>query len=277
MKKQKPRTTSKKKRRKKKVRKISLAIIILLILCMVAFVALYLTGKFRVDSIDQAAKSNTAVAYIDYSDSTASKITVTADGRALNTLTKSPTDIPELTGLEFTKVIEGEPLEYDNADAFDYAIAVVNALRKFNIYVREINIDSNNEATAFINNVTILFGTNDGKIEQKVSDLNDFFAQVKDLRGTLHMEEVNDKIGYTFKQEKEVQPETKLAEETTEETTDEGGGDEQVEEYQEEVYYEEWQEPEYQEEVYYEEWQEPVYEEEYYDPNAEWVPEEQLW
>jgi len=279
--------TKKKTARKKKnsaintrKKKVTLAVIVALAVCAAALVILYATGVIRFEKVETVISNRTGVAYVNYADE---NMIINSDGRVLESSDVQPEDIPLLTGIEFTKIVSGEHLEYEVPEAFEYAIKLIMALRTNEIAVREINISADLEASAYVNRITILFGKDD-KTEIKAADLADFFDQVKDLKGTLHMEVVNEKLGYTFKQESEntaiiQEPATGAKREDNGEEEDTQDGEEvNNEEFVEEEYYEEpvgeegvyeeevYEEPVYEEEVYEEPvYEEPVYEEEVYE------------
>lgn len=183
-------------RRKRKRRNIVPIIIILAIIVAAAGV-LFLTGTFKFKQADNRSSNRTAMAYITSGNSI---IVINSDGIVLKKSASLPSGVPEFTGLEVTSSDVDEEIECSDQGGLSYLMSIAGYLIQYDIPVTEINYSDEYEATVYSNNIKILLGR-ENKTGEKIRDLNDFYDQIKDLRGTLHMEAVNENIGYTFKQE----------------------------------------------------------------------------
>ena len=134
--------------------------------------------------------------YVEYMDTC---MLIDKAGNVIGSTQEPPTDIPKINGISFSTIIIGEPLVASNEDAYAYAKKIVDSLNKNALFMNEVYVSSDLEATMYINSVRILLGS-DNKTEDKIHDLRDFYEDVKDLSGTLDMQELShNNSGYSLK------------------------------------------------------------------------------
>ena len=172
--------------------------------CVIAAcVVLYLTGVIKLPFGDKAEKKQTstspAVFYVEYMNTF---MLVDNGGTVIGSVQEMPEEIPEVNGISFSNIIVGEQLIPEEEAAYAYARKIIDALKKNELYMREIYISTDLKATLYVNNVRILLGE-DNKTEDKIREMRDFYEDFKDLSGTLDLQELSvNNIGYTFKLDK---------------------------------------------------------------------------
>ena len=207
--------------RKKKV--LIIIIVIILIAAAVTGVLMWRGVISFGKGTETVSDEKTAVAYVANQEE---YLTIDISGEVLAILTEAPTDIPKITGIEFTNAGVGNVLDWDNTDDFNYAVKVIEALADTNITINEIILDDSGQLTLVSGDLKILLGDNE-KTEEKIRDLNDFISELSGKKGTLNMKEVNDTLGYSFRPEQETVVQTTEAETAAEENADEeNAGDE---------------------------------------------------
>jgi len=171
-------------------------IIVAVSVCVIAFCILFLTGVIKFDKEETVLDKSKAIAYIDYLDSF---VLVDKDYLVYGSQTEEPTGIPKVAGVDFSKMVVGEKMELLDEGKATYAMDVVDSLRRNSILVDQVFVSNDMTATIFVNNIHILMGKN-VDTEEKIHDLRDFFDEVKNLNGTLNMQELSqNNIGYSFK------------------------------------------------------------------------------
>lgn len=164
--------------------------------CVIAFCTLFLTGVIKFNSGEKSVDKSKAVAYIDYLDA---HMLVDKDYYVYGSEVEVPENIPKITGVTFDKIVVGKPLVVNNESIANYAMKIVDSLKKNAISVPEVYISEDGNGTILVGNVQIVLGK-DNKTEEKIHDLRDFFDEVKDLSGTLDMQELSkNNIGYSFR------------------------------------------------------------------------------
>lgn len=141
-------------------------------------------------------------------------ITINIKGTVVSRGTEEPSDIPKITGIEFSNAETGSKIDWGNTEDFEYVAEILEALKGTDISANEIIVDESGQVTLVCGSLKVQLGKNE-KTSQKIKDLNDFISELNGKKGTLNMKEVNDTLGYSFRPEPETvtQAETTTAEE----------------------------------------------------------------
>lgn len=165
--------------------------------CIIAVCALILTGVIPLPWKKKEAAPKAPVFYVEYTNY---YMLIGEGNRILSAEPEMPEGVPKISGISYDSIVVGKTLVPSDEAAFAYAQKVLAALGRNELFVNEIYISSDLQAILYVNNVKILLGT-DSQTEEKLNDLRDFFNDVKDLSGTLNMQELShNNIGYSFKQ-----------------------------------------------------------------------------
>lgn len=171
-------------------------VVVAVAVCVIAFCVLFLTGVIKFDKAEVKTDKSQAVAYIHYLDA---HMLVEKDYQVCGSEVEAPSQLPEIAGVFFENVVVGKKLSFINEQSAAYAMRVVENLRKNSISVDQVFISETQDATLLVGNVKILLGK-ESKTEEKIHDLRDFFDEVKELSGTLDMQELSqNNLGYSFK------------------------------------------------------------------------------
>ncbi|MBR3243443.1 MAG: cell division protein FtsQ/DivIB [Parasporobacterium sp.] len=177
-------------------KKVIIIIISVAAVCIIAACVLYLRGVIRLPWGQSETPEPKAEMYLEYMDEF---MLIDSNGVVIGSTSEPPEGIPKINGIDFPTIIVGEKLAPENEEAYAYAKRIVNALKKNSLFMREIYISSDLEASLYINDVCIFLGA-DNKTEEKLNELRDFIDDFKDLSGTLDMQELSvNNLGYTFK------------------------------------------------------------------------------
>ena len=181
------------------MKKRTIIIISAAALCVIAACVLYLTGVIRFPGREEESVPQKPVFYVEYINTC---MLVDADGTVTGSAAEAPTDIPKLNGISFARIIVGQELIPTDPNTFEYGRKVIDALSRNGVFVDEVYISSDLQATMYIGKVKVLLGVDD-KTDEKIRDLRDFYEDLKDLSGTLDMQQlsVNNK-GYSLRPDK---------------------------------------------------------------------------
>ncbi len=168
--------------------------------CVIAACILFLTGVIKFPWRKEPAAPKKAAFYVEYINTC---MLVAADGVVIGSTDEPPADIPEVSGISFSKIIVGEELEPTDPHTYEYARKVIDSLTRNTVFVNKVYISSDLQATMYINKVRVLLGADD-KTEEKIRDLRDFYEDMKDLSGTLDMQQLSvNNHGYSLRPDKE--------------------------------------------------------------------------
>ena len=104
--------------------------------------------------------------------------------------------IPVIDGLDFGRIVLYEKLPISNENVFKEMLDITQVLVGYGINVDRITISSDNNITLYIGK-----GKKD-KVSKAVGELRDIWEKIKDLSGTLYLDNYNpikDNTTYTFK------------------------------------------------------------------------------
>ena len=164
--------------------------------CVIAACALILTGVIPFPWLKKETAQKQPILYVAYTDSC---MLVDDQDVVIESTPEIPEGIPRVSGISFSSIIVGKKLVPVEEAAYQYARKIVEALSRNNLFANEVYISSDLRATIYVNNVKILLGTDD-KTEEKLKELRDFYEDLKDLSGTLDMQELSqNNIGYSLK------------------------------------------------------------------------------
>lgn len=135
------------------------------------------------------------VAYVYYADT---YLSLDKNGIVCSNSSGRPNGIPEIAGIDFTKLTYGKPAQAQEKTALDYVLRVASDLSKQEIRTDKI-VYENRMITVYTGLLEIQLGKNE-KTDDKISDLADFISQLNGQSGTLFMQNGNaNNYGYTFR------------------------------------------------------------------------------
>ena len=135
------------------------------------------------------------VAYVYYADM---YLSLDKNGIVCSNSSGRPNGIPEIAGIDFTKLTYGKPAQAQEKTALDYVLRVASDLSKQEIRTDKI-VYENRMITVYTGLLEIQLGKNE-KTDDKISDLADFISQLNGQSGTLFMQNGNaNNYGYTFR------------------------------------------------------------------------------
>ena len=111
-----------------------------------------------------------------------------------------PSGIPEVTGVDFSRLVYGSPAEPEDPSALQYVVQTAVSLKKHGISVEKI-VYKNRMITLVLQGLSVELGKNDAT-DEKINDLYDMLKLLQGRRGTLYMQNGNAGIyGYTFREQ----------------------------------------------------------------------------
>jgi len=123
------------------------------------------------------------------------------DGVIVESSTKTLSGVPQVTGLSFKSIVLNSKLEVSNPSVFSEVLELTQSFDKYEIIVDKIYFDSNNEVTLYMSQIKVLLGKCD-KLVDKLNELKQMSPDLKDRKGTLHLENYTaDASGFIFKEE----------------------------------------------------------------------------
>ena len=177
-----------------------IAVIFILIIILAGAVVLICTlrgnGNKNMSATEGAAVSaGDGVAYVYYADT---YLSLDKNSIVCSNSSGRPNGIPEISGIDFTKLTYGKPAQAQEKTALDYVLRVASDLSKQEIRADKIVYD-NRMVTVYTGLLEIQLGKNE-KTDDKISDLADFIGKLDGQSGTLFMQNGNaNNYGYTFR------------------------------------------------------------------------------
>ncbi|SHJ04154.1 cell division protein FtsQ/DivIB [Parasporobacterium paucivorans] len=111
--------------------------------------------------------------------------------------------VPFITGLDLKYIVVDKKLPIEENRTLDLLVNTAVLTGYYGVKAEEIHLVPPDEVLIRIGNVRVELGTKKN-LEEKISDLSDFYAQLDGLSGTLDMRKYNEsKTGYTFRKETE--------------------------------------------------------------------------
>lgn len=109
------------------------------------------------------------------------------DGIVVESSTKILSDVPQISGLKFTKIVLGEKLEVENGDIFMKVLELTQGFDKYQIMADKIFFDSDGIVTLTLQNVKVLLGSCEN-LTDTLYELRQMLPQLEGMKGTLHLE-----------------------------------------------------------------------------------------
>ena len=123
------------------------------------------------------------------------------DGIVVETSTEKTTGIPQVTGLQYDRVILHEALPVEKPDVFDEVLNITQQLDKYSMSADRIYFDSDYRVTLMFGEAKVSLG-DDGYMEEKIMKLQYILPNLIGKKGTLDMREYSeDTKSYTFEQD----------------------------------------------------------------------------
>ena len=168
-------------------------------LCVIAGGTLILTGVIRIPFQKAEKETQKPVLCVEYMGS---YMLVDENGTVTGSSSEKPEDIPEISGISFSQIVVGETLTASEEAAYEYAWKIMDSLKRNDIPASKIYVSSDLQATVYTGKIRVLLGT-DRQTEDKLKELRDFYDDLKDLSGTLDMQELShNNLGYSLKPDK---------------------------------------------------------------------------
>lgn len=120
------------------------------------------------------------------------------DGIVVETSTDKTAGIPQVTGLQFDRVILHEALPVDKPEVFDEVLNITQQLERYSMTADRIYFDSNYQVTLVFGDAKVALG-DDGYIDEKIMKLQYILPSLIGKKGTLDMREYSeDAKSYSF-------------------------------------------------------------------------------
>lgn len=121
------------------------------------------------------------------------------DGYIVENSSVRTAGIPQITGLEFSYAVLGQPLPVKDARVFEDILTISKLLTKYEILAEKIQFE-NGEIVLQFDQVRVQLGSERSRLENKIMRLPEFLGDLKGKKGVLHMENYDETNGkYVFK------------------------------------------------------------------------------
>jgi len=146
--------------------------------------------------------------YIDYMSSF---MYFDKDGTIIESTSRRKTEIPEITGLKFGRIVMGEKLDVRDANLFEEIMNITQQLSIYDIHCCRIAFDDAKNVTLFIDDGTlkVKLGT-DEYLAAKLAVLGDVIGQMRSsgLKGTADLSNYRDRTSdrFVFIREDDLEP-----------------------------------------------------------------------
>ncbi len=123
------------------------------------------------------------------------------DGIVVESTGEKLEGIPEIKGLQFGQIVLYQPLPVEDPGIFEKILNLTQMLAVRNVGIDRIQYSSKGDATLYFNNVEVVLGDS-SQMDGKISLLADMMPQIRDLSGTLYLDdydEANEDMVSTFK------------------------------------------------------------------------------
>ena len=121
------------------------------------------------------------------------------DGYVVESSSERTAGVPQVTGLEFSHVVLGEPLPVENPEVFVDILNITKLLEKYELDAEKIYFQSSGDITVYFGDVKVSLGSDRAVLEDKLMLLPELLPSLEGRKGTLQMESYNEGGGrYTF-------------------------------------------------------------------------------
>lgn len=123
------------------------------------------------------------------------------DGIIVESSNEQLSGIPLIDGLDYGKIVLYEKLPISNENIFKEMLNITQVLVGYKLSVDRITFTSDADINLYVGNLEVYLGDS-GEINGKITELKNMWDEVKDLSGTLSLENYNplsDNTTYIFK------------------------------------------------------------------------------
>ncbi len=121
------------------------------------------------------------------------------DGYVVESSGVQTVGVPQITGLEFDRIVLGEPLPVENPEVFESILNITRFLEKYELISEKIYFNHSGEVTLYFGNVKVALGSDMSTVEDKLMLLPSFLPTLSGKSGTLQMQNYDESGGkYTF-------------------------------------------------------------------------------
>ncbi len=121
------------------------------------------------------------------------------DGYVVESSGVQTVGVPQITGLEFDRIVLGEPLPVENQEIFDSILNITRFLEKYELISEKIYFNRSGDVTLYFGNVKVALGSDRSTMEDKIMLLTSFLPSLAGRNGTLQMQNYDESGGkYTF-------------------------------------------------------------------------------
>ncbi len=121
------------------------------------------------------------------------------DGYVVESSSEITAGVPQVSGLEFDRVVIGEPLPVRNPEIFNAILTITKLMNKYQLDANKIYFSRSEEVTLYFEHVKVSLGQDYATLEDKLMRLPELLPSLEGREGTLRMESYDDKGTYTFK------------------------------------------------------------------------------
>ncbi len=149
-------------------------------------------------TLDVTVYEKSVVGYVSYMGN---NMYFDKDGVIVESSNQVIKGVPKVTGLEFDYIVMYEQLEVPDPQVFTTLLDITQYLDKYSIEMETINVGEDNSIDIMVGDVLVKLGQNDYNMGSRIYELSCMLEQLKDLKGTLHLEEYTEGTEYiTFTQ-----------------------------------------------------------------------------
>lgn len=114
------------------------------------------------------------------------------DGIMVGSVTERQERVPEVTGIDYRKIIYNEKMDTPHSDLFPVILNVTQLIHKFEVPVQRIDFNYNQEVTLYSGEIRVLLGKKD-QYDEAVSALPRILKEAEGLKGIFNMKEYGEK------------------------------------------------------------------------------------
>ena len=178
-----------------------LLITVIILSCILAAVLIVfnrngiVAGMSDAASAEKTEQDESALIFVKYAGT---YLSIDKNWKVCKNSSDAPGNIPEVTGIEFKRLVYGKKAEPKDDSALEYVIKVALNLQKNEIKADTISYESR-MVTVYIDRLQIKLGK-DNKTDDKINDLSDFIDRILGANGVVDMQNGNaNNYGYTFR------------------------------------------------------------------------------
>ena len=109
------------------------------------------------------------------------------DGIMVGSVSELPSDIPLVTGIDYSRMVYNEEVEATQKDVFECLLNVTQLLDKNSIKADRVNVSKDRDIDVYVGDIVVKLGKKD-QYDEPVSALPSILKETEGLKGTLDME-----------------------------------------------------------------------------------------